>query len=136
MAGTATDADTELDLRLVATALDVELAAVDALDRTRRRHPALRRPTAAALAAHRAHVRLLRGASDGGASGRVTRARVPARQDAALAALARAERTLAASHVATAMEARSGALARAVASMSASSAQLQQVLTQARGQGS
>ena len=96
--------------------------------------------TAQALATHQAHVRLLRGTTDQTAGGdprpRVERIVVPRQPQQALRSAARSEAQLSADHVATAMAARSGALARVLASMAAASAQLEQVLAQSnRGGG-
>jgi hypothetical protein len=128
-AGTGTGEDTEADRRLVSTALNAELAAVDALERTRRRHGSLRGVTDQALLTHRSHVALLRGTVDGTASGPAQPTRVPGRPAEALRALARLEAQLSEDHVTTAMAARSGALARVVASLAVAAAQLEQVLT-------
>ncbi len=123
--GTRADGDTAL----VATALDAELAAVDLLERTRRRHPRLRGVTASALATHRTHVQLLRGTTGKAPTRPSGRRPVPGRPPQALAALVQLEARVSSGHVATAMAARSGALARVVASMAAASAQLEQTLT-------
>lgn len=120
--------DEEADRRLVATALGAELTLVDALERTRRRHPLLRGVTAEALRIHRNHVRLLRGAVDAAASAPPGPTRVPGRPVAAVRALVRLERETADAHVSTAMAARSGSLARVVATLSVAAAQLEQVL--------
>lgn len=131
------DGDPTSDERLVTTALAGELLALETIELTRRRHPRLRGVTAQALATHQAHVRLLRGTTDQGA-GRdprplVDRVAVPRQPQQALAALVRSEARLSGDHVATAMAARSGALARVVASMAAASAQLEQALASGSG---
>ena len=128
-AGQTTGEDTDADRRLVATALNAELAAVEALERTRRRHGSLRGLTDQALRTHRSHVALLRGTVDGTASGPAEPTRVPGRPSEALRALVRLEARLFEGHVSTAMAARSGALARVVASLAVAAAQLEQVLT-------
>ena len=119
------------DTALVATALNAELAAVDVLERTRRRHPRLRGATDSALATHREHVRLLRGTTDQAPTRPSERRPVPGRPPQALAALVQLEAQVSSGHVSTALAARSGALARVVASMAAASAQLEQILVQA-----
>jgi hypothetical protein len=123
------------DLRLVATALNAELAAVDALTRTRRRHASLRDVTDEALRIHRTHVRLLRGAGDGGPGGPAEPTRVPGGPTQALRALVRMEGAVSSGHVSTAMAASSGSLARVVAAMSVASAQLEQLLSQEASAG-
>lgn len=129
--GAGSGGRTDGDTGLVATALNAELAAVDVLERTRRRHPRLRGVTDSALATHREHVRLLRGTTDEAPTRPSERRPVAARPPQALAALVQLEAQVSSGHVSTAMAARSGALARVLASMAAASAQLEQVLAQA-----
>jgi hypothetical protein len=123
------------DERLVDAALRAEFDLYSEVERTRRRHRSLRVVTEEALAAHRAHVVLLSGtiSSDGppGVRGRRTGRPIAGRPAEALAALSRLEGQVAAEHVRLAMAARSGALARVLASMAAASAQLELVLAQA-----
>lgn len=126
--------DLKGDERLLAVALQAEQFAIVEIERTLRRHPQLRAATRSALVTHQAHVRLLRGT--GPRSTNRTRPfielpAVPRRPEPALAVLVQSEARLSADHVTTAMAARSGALARVVASMAAASAQLEQVLAQA-----
>ncbi len=133
------DDDLTSDERLVATALAGELVALETIERTRTRHPRLRAVTTQALATHQAHVRLLRGTTEQRAGGdprpQVERTVVPRQPQQALTSAARSEAQLSADHAATAMAARSGALARVLASMAAASAQLEQVLARSN-QGS
>ncbi|QIK66943.1 hypothetical protein G7072_11845 [Nocardioides sp. HDW12B] len=129
----ATGAKAGGDTALVATALNAELAAVDVLERTRRRHPRLRGATESALATHRAHVRLLQGTTDKAPTRPSERRPVPGRPPQALAALVQLEAQVSSGHVSTALAARSGALARVVASMAAASAQLEQTLASGAG---
>lgn len=117
----------EPDLARVRAGLRGEQTVLDQLDRVRRRHRALRRPLAATADVHRAHVQLLsravEGDDDGDAPPEGTRDRVPRDPAEALVQLVRLERSLAESHVETAMRSRSGDLARVVAAMSAAAAQ-------------
>lgn len=134
------DDDPTADERLVALALGNASFTLETVELTRKRHPRLRGVTGPALAAHQAHVRLLRGTSDV-APGRggfpmIQRAAVPRQPQQALAVLAREEARLSRQLADLALDARSGALARVLASMAAASAQLEQVLAQAsRGAG-
>ncbi len=124
------------DEGLVADALAAERGLVASLEATGRRHPGLRDLLREPLRIHRAHVRLLARASDGsrgpsasgqGAAPRVPTRRVPARVEAAVVALTRAEGRLRDRHVETALRADSGVLARLLAGMAAAAAQ-QEVL--------
>jgi len=102
------------DQALVEEVLGDLAAAVDVLTAART-FRALRKPLAPLVRAHRAHVEALAGELETG-SGPV----VPANAAAALLAVRRSERALRASLVDTAQRAESGALARLLASMSAS----------------
>ena len=133
--GPSDGTDTDPDRRLVATALNAELALVDALERTRRRHPGLRDATIEALRIHRDHVGLLRGTADDDTAGPAEPTRVPGAPAQALRSLVRLEGEVSAGHVSTAMGARSGSLARVVASMSVAAAQLQQELAREAAAG-
>lgn len=132
--------DLEGDERLLAAALQGELFAIAEIERTVRRHPQLRAATTPVLVTHQTHARLLRGTSPRSTDRDrpfIELPAVPRRPQQALAALVLFEKRLSADHVATAMAARSGALARVVASMAAAAAQLEQVLAQASpGSGS
>ncbi len=129
------DDDLTSDERLVTVALVGELVALETIELVRKRHPRLRSVTDQALATHQAHVRLLRGTTGQG-TGDDPRpmeepVAVPRQPQQALTYAARGEARLSAEHVTTAVAARSGALARVVASMAAASAQLEQLLAQA-----
>jgi hypothetical protein len=114
-ASTSTPADEQTpDQSLVDEVLGDLAAAVDVLTAART-FRALRKPLAPLVRAHRAHVDVLEGEIDTG-SGPV----VPANAAAALLDVRRSERALQASLVDTAQRAESGALARLLASMSAS----------------
>ena len=122
----------EPDLERVRTGLRDEQAVLDQLDRVRQRHRTLRRALAPAAAVHGAHVRLLRRAVDdqGGTGAAPDGSRPPVPRDPAraVAELISLERSLAESHVQTAMRSQSGVLARMVAAMSAAAAQQEVVL--------
>lgn len=111
-----------------------ETAVLDQVRQVRRRHQELRRPLAATVTVHRAHIELLGRAVDGADEDSEEDAaepgpgRVPADPAKAVAQLVRLERSLAEQHVATAMRSRSGVLARVVATMSAAAAQQAVVL--------
>ena len=124
------------DRERVLAGLRDERLVLERIARVRRRHRSLRRTLAPAEAVHRAHVGLLGRAGDdpddpadagdpggGGAPGGV-----PVDPAQAVAQLVRLERDLAARHATTAMRARSGVLARVIASMSAAAAQQAVVL--------
>jgi hypothetical protein len=102
------------DETLVDDVLDDLAAAVDVVVAARA-FRALRQSLAPLLRAHRAHVDVLEGEIDAGSD-----AEAPANADAALLAVRRSERALQASLVDAAQRAESGALARLLASMSAS----------------
>jgi hypothetical protein len=122
------------DRDLLDRTLRDEQALVDRMLRARRRHGVLRVPLVEALSVHRAHVTLLRRASDaadGGATPGATRWKVPATPAATLAELRSGERALHDRHVATAMAAASGTFARLVASLAAAAAQQERALSQA-----
>lgn len=113
------------DHGLVGRALSVERAMVDRIEATVRRHANLGKGLHGALVVHRSHVQLLAGAVEGvdARGGRTRRPRVPASGGDAVAALVRAERTLEAAHVDTAVRADSGVFARVLAGMAAAAAQ-------------
>ena len=121
----------EPDRAQVLAALQDEQRLLDQLTRTRRKHRRLGTALAGATALHSAHVDLLTGAVDDGdepAEETPSPGRVPADPAAALAQIVRSEQALSANHVGTAMKARSGVLARVLASMSAAAAQQAVVL--------
>jgi hypothetical protein len=119
------------DRGLVARARRAEQAMIDLLTATGNRHHQLRKQLRDALAVHRSHVRLLAGEEPGA---RVTLSgtpRIPSSAGTALAAVARAERSLQDAHAALALRAGSGAFARVLAGMAAAAAQQAAVLDQA-----
>lgn len=119
----------EPDRDLVLTALGHEQLVLDQVQRTRARHPGLRRALAGTAAVHRAHVELLTAAVEDPAAPPGRSRPVPRSERAALAELAAAERALSGQHVTTAMAAASGVFARLVAGLSAAAAQQSAVLT-------
>jgi hypothetical protein len=103
-----------------------EMRLYDLVVSTRKRHRELRSPLREVAKSHLDHIgRLTPGTSLSILTQQQPVAKNPAR---ALADLAAAERGLAREHAASALEARSGALARVVASMSAAAAQRASVL--------
>jgi hypothetical protein len=140
--------DTDPDVALAATVLADEQGMLDRVLATVRRHPRLATTLAGARTAHTAHVDLLTAAvpqdgSSPSAAPSVEPApapapgagatRVPARAAAALAALAREEDGLSLLGRRSAFAAESGAFARVLASMAASSAQQARALSDAAG---
>lgn len=125
--GLAPEQQDNPDLPRVQDALAGEEAVLAAVQQVQRRQRTLRKALAATAAVHQSHVDLLRSAAEDAASPSPSPsppvARVPRDPAAAVAALVRLERKLAADHVDTAMGSRSGVLARVVASMSAAAAQ-------------
>lgn len=116
-------ADQEFDEGLVADAR-VGIAALAALlDRTGKVHPALAATVRGLTAMHRAHDEVLAEAAAGSARPRRASAKVPADPDRALALVRTREAVLQRELVDLAVSARSGPLARLLASMSASVAQ-------------
>lgn len=117
------------DVGLTATALNRESEALARVDATIAARPLLERRLADARAAHAAHVALLRTTDlptpTSSASPGVTDPVPPARS---LLEVAASEEVLRNRHLAAAMTARSGELARLLASMSASSAQISATL--------
>ena len=125
------DAEEQPDHAQVLAGLQDEQAVLEQVRRVQRRHRAQRRPLAATVEVHEAHVELLARAdqtSDAPAP-RTTVQRVPPDPSAAVDQLVRLERSLAAKHVETAMAFRSGVLARVVATMSAAASQQAVVLS-------
>jgi hypothetical protein len=123
----------EPDRDQVLAALDDERAVLDHVVRVQRRHRQLRRTLAATAAVHRAHVELLRGAVEDAEVAEPEAEPVPGDPVKAAAGLVRLEHDLADRHVSTAMECRSGSLARVVAVMSAAAAQQAVVLAPLAG---
>ncbi len=124
------DSEEEPDRPRVLDALRGEHLVLVQLRRTQRRHRRLRRQLRPVVALHQGHVDLLSGAVDTpSASPAEKRPRVPTDPGAAVAALVRLERALAAEHVDTAVQSESGVLARVVATMSAAAAQQAVVLS-------
>ncbi|HEX4977325.1 MAG TPA: hypothetical protein VFV40_05615 [Nocardioides sp.] len=140
---------TDPDVQLARGVVAAERALLDQLDATARRHPALERFLAAGREVHTAHLTLLEDAvpegsepsaapdpaspsASTGPSPTPTPARVPRDRARALRAVAAAEDALALTAKQAAFAAQSGAFARVLASLAASSAQRSAVLRTAR----
>jgi hypothetical protein len=127
--GRTTGADASRDVALAATVLRGEQRMLGLVQATARRHPRLRGRLTGTRAAHRAHTALLARAVPrsvrraAGATPHPRPGTVPDDPAHALAALARAEARLARAGVEHAVQARSGAFARVLGSMTAAAAQ-------------
>ncbi len=134
---TVTSGEPDPDVALAATVLRDEQRVLDLVRATTEQHPRLKAVLSVVEAAHRAHVDLLTAAvpeeqrPPAAAEPAVPGGSVAPRPSAALAALARREDRLALVGRRSALEARSGAFARVLASMAASSAQHASVLRSA-----
>ena len=121
--------DADPDLALVRRVQADELGAMRLVQRTRARHPELRARLADTLRFHQSHLEVLGDAATGTDRARRREESAVAAQPArALADVVAAERRLAVRHSRSALEARSGPLARTVASMAAAAAQQGSVL--------
>ncbi|MDP9444054.1 MAG: hypothetical protein M3P83_06790 [Actinomycetota bacterium] len=125
------DAQADADVAVVAAATRRVGELLAAYTMTAQRHPQLRPVLSPLLRRHRLHARLLRGLVDRTAAsgrtssrqGRPARFVVPAQQRAAVTALQAAEDEAARSHLRHTGQARSGGLARLLASLAAGEAQ-------------
>lgn len=124
--------DPDPDLALVRRVSRDEQEVLDLVSATRKTHRELRAPLAGTARGHRAHLDLVR-VADGGPTRRGRAATVAEQPGRALEDVVRAERMLADRHAGSALEADSGRLARAIASMSAAAAQQGSVLGTAAG---
>ena len=125
--------DEELDLRLVEDARSWLASMVLLLERTRTTYVGLAQPTSALLALHRAHDDVLADATGSDPLPQGAGTQVPAGSKAALALVRRRELQLQRQLVDAAGRARSGPLARLLASMSAAVAQQVAILPVAKG---
>ena len=125
--------DPDPDLVLVRRVSRDEQGVLDLVSATRKTHRELRATLAGTAAGHRAHLELVR-VADGEPPRPRRTPKVAEQPGRALEDVVRAERMLAGRHARSALEADSGRLARAIASMSAAAAQQGSVLGTSAGE--